>query len=141
MKSKITFFLFSLFFALFFAVSAHSSDDAAWPLNASTENGLFVVSLHPKAGEAVIGDYHDWIIEVSDETGAVIEGAEFSVGGGMAAHGHGLPSQPIVTQYLGDGKYLVEGVLFNMAGDWTLMVAIRKDTFTDKAQFNIALGF
>ena len=59
----------------------------------------------------------------------------------MAAHGHGLPSQPLVTQYLGEGKYLIEGILFNMAGAWTLVIAIKNDNMIDTAQFDMTLDF
>ena len=36
----------------------------------------------------------------------------------MPEHGHGFPTVPEVTEYLGDGKYLVEGLKFSMPGWW-----------------------
>lgn len=137
MNSKTFIFLA----AVLFSIVTNAADNEHWILDASTENGLFVLSLQPKEGKPVIGEYHDWVIEVTDENEQGIEEATFRFGGGMAAHGHGLPSQPVVTQYLGDGKYLIEGMLFNMAGDWSLVVAVKKDNFTDQAVFDITLDF
>jgi len=130
-----------ILFAVWFSISANAADNPRWALNELTDQGFFTLALQPKDGEPVIGDFHDWIIEVTDENGKGIENAEFRFDGGMAAHGHGLPSQPTVTQYLGEGKYLIEGLLFNMAGDWTLMVAVKKGSFIDTAQFVMTLDF
>jgi len=131
-----------LFLALtVFSNWAYAVGETNWELKTSTENGLFVVLLQPESDIPIIGDYHNWIIEVTDENENGIENAQFSFGGGMAAHGHGLPSKPVVTSYLGEGKYLIEGMLFNMSGEWTLAVAIRKDNFIDKTQFTINLDF
>lgn len=110
-------------------------------LDGQSENGLFNLLLYPQQGEPVIGEYHHWIIELKDKHDKPIDNAVIGIGGGMAAHGHGLPSQPVVTDYLGEGKYLVEGLLFNMAGDWTLLVAVKKGQFSDRAEFEMKLEF
>jgi len=63
------------------------------------------------------------------------------ISGGMDAHGHGLPTSPFVTSYLGQGKYLIEGLLFNMSGEWNLQFAIKSPKFSDRARLDFTLGF
>lgn len=42
----------------------------------------------------------------------------------MPQHGHGLPTNPAVTSYLGKGRYRIDGVRFNMSGWWEFKLAI-----------------
>ena len=101
---------------------------------------MFQVKIFPVEGDYKIRDFHNWVIEVTDESGPV-EGAAILMSGGMDAHGHGLPSQPEVTKALGAGRYLIEGVLFNMAGLWNLQFLIRTQKIEDLARFDITLEF
>jgi len=110
-------------------------------LEGLTDNGMFSLLLYPKNGDALIGDHHNWIIEVKDIADKPVSNALFNVSGGMAAHGHGLPSQPIVTKYLGDGQYLIEGMLFNMSGDWSLLIVVQQGNQGDRKQFEMKLSF
>ena len=110
-------------------------------LEGATDNGMFELALYPEKGSASIGDYHNWVIEVKDDHGKAVDDALFNLSGGMAAHGHGLPSQPIVTKYLGEGQYLIEGMLFNMAGDWSLSVVVQQGDEGDRKKFEMTLSF
>ena len=74
-----------------------------------------------------------------DSNGQSVEGAAIRIDGGMPQHGHGLPTKPQVTQELGDGRYLVEGMKFNMPGWWKLEVRIDGAAGSDTATFNLAL--
>lgn len=121
--------------------SAFAANAADWKLDGFTEDSLFNLSLYPQTGDPIIGDYQNWVVEVKDGNLQGIENAEIALGGGMSAHKHGLPSQPKVTKYLGEGKYLIEGMLFNMAGKWTLLVSVRKGRFLDTAEFEMNLKF
>ena len=78
-------------------------------------------------------------LEVRDAEGRPVEAATITVDGGMPEHGHGLPTQPRVTQHLGDGIYTVEGVRFNMGGWWELKFGITTPMGTDTVTFNLAL--
>ena len=49
------------------------------------------------------------------------------VSGDMPEHRHGMPTQPQVTQNLGGGDYLVEGMRFQMGGWWAVTFAIDAD--------------
>ena len=67
---------------------------------------------------------HSWIITLRTPAGAPMADASIRVEGGMPAHDHGLATRPQVTSYLGEGRYLLEGVRFHMAGEWLLQVEI-----------------
>jgi len=46
-----------------------------------------------------------------------------------------------MTRYLGNGDYLVEGVLFNMAGKWTLQFLVQTPQQTDRVRFEFDVSF
>ena len=133
---------FVLFLCLtFFSVVLNADDGEKLRLEGVTDNGMFALALYPEEGDAPIGDHHSWIIEVKDDHGKAVDNALFNLSGGMAAHGHGLPSQPVVTKYLDNGQYLIEGMLFNMAGDWSLFVVVQQGNEGDRKQFEMTLSF
>ena len=89
----------------------------------SSNSGEFEVTVQTQNEISLpIGDYHNWIITVKTQSGEPVKAALFSISGGMPSHGHGLPTQPMVSKYLEGGRYLLEGVKFNMAGSWLLSV-------------------
>ena len=57
----------------------------------------------------------------------------------MPQHGHGLPTQPRITDDQGNGEYLVEGMKFQMPGWWTLSFHITADDQSDSVTFNLVL--
>lgn len=75
------------------------------------------------------------VIKGSD--GTAIDGAAITIDGGMPEHGHGLPTRPRVTSYLGDGIYEIEGVRFNMGGWWEIKLAVDSPLGSDTVTFNL----
>ncbi|MCK7471462.1 MAG: FixH family protein [Desulfomicrobium escambiense] len=59
--------------------------------------------------------------------------------GTMPEHGHGLPTKPRMTQELGSGVYLIEGMKFNMPGWWMVTFTVIAGGQRDSATFNIDL--
>jgi hypothetical protein len=78
-------------------------------------------------------------ITVRDAEGRAIDEAQISIDGGMPQHGHGLPTRPRVTRNLGDGRYEIEGVRFNMGGWWEFKLAIAGPRGADTVTFNLNL--
>lgn len=115
------------------------ADKASW--EEFSQSGSLKVLIQPQAEQYQIGQYHNWLIKIKDLSGNILEDVNITVDGGMLGHGHGLPSQPIVTKNLGDGNYLIEGMLFNMSGEWTLNFYIQTPSFKDRARFDIELSF
>jgi hypothetical protein len=76
-------------------------------------------------------------VSIRDAAGQPVDGASIEVDGGMPEHGHGLPTKPRVTRSLGDGRYEIEGLRFNMGGWWELHLAISTPAGADRVTFNL----
>ena len=104
-----------------------------------SDNGTFKVSYMVSTGEIPINQMHQWTLHVETADGQLVEDATISVDGDMPAHGHGLPTRPRVTQYLGDGNYLVEGMKFQMGGFWVMEFTVTTNDQTDTVHFDMQL--
>lgn len=102
-------------------------------------NTLYVGTLAPQENHLPIGQFHRWELELRSASGDAVAGAEIAISGGMPAHGHGLPTAPQVTRYLGDGRYLIEGMRFNMAGAWVLEFQINAPQGNDRLRYELEL--
>ena len=78
------------------------------------------------------------VVRISDIGGQGIDGLQIRVDGGMPQHGHGLPTRPRVTQSLGNGRYQIDGLKFNMGGWWELKL-ITAGASADSVVFNLSL--
>lgn len=105
----------------------------------ATEAGLYIVAVAAEDGEPRQGPLHAWIATVTDAAGAPVEDALIDIDGGMPQHGHGLPTAPQAGDHLGDGRYRIEGVRFNMGGWWELRLTVRAAAGQDAVTFNIVL--
>ena len=74
-----------------------------------------------------VDDMQQWVIRITDFDGEPVDGVQISVDGGMPAHGHGLPTAPRVGDALGDGRYRIEGLRFQMPGAWELYLDIASE--------------
>ena len=111
-----------------------------------TERGVYSASFSPRSGRALerlpVGELHAWVLELRDGGGHPFIPGTISISGGMPSHGHGLPSEPEATRMLGPGRFLVEGVLFNMPGAWVLQATVTGPEGLDtlRLAFEIAPG-
>jgi len=104
-----------------------------------SDNGLFRVSWTSNPDTLPLNKIHTWTIHVETADGQPVESAEITVDGGMPQHGHGLPTSPQVTQNLGKGDYLVEGMKFQMPGWWEVRFNINSNGQNDTITFNLTL--
>ncbi len=133
-----------LFFQLLLCIASLQSaaalaSEARW--TSTSANGLFVATFAPQSGEVKINQLQNWVLTLTQPNGVAINAARVAIDGGMRAHGHGLPTQPQVTRYLGEGQYLIEGMRLNMAGAWTLVVGIDALGRQDAARFELEIDF
>jgi hypothetical protein len=105
----------------------------------ATEAGLYVAAVAPVEEPVTVGTMHAWIVTLEDPEGTPVDDAHLTIGGGMPQHGHGLPTSPAVTQELGEGRYLVEGMKFNMSGWWELDLDIESAAGDDAVTFKFVL--
>lgn len=103
----------------------------------TTAHELFVASIEPDVTPVPQGSMHSWTITVTTAEGDPVNDARISIDGGMPQHGHGLPTDPEVTGNIGEGKYRVEGLQFNMGGDWELRFDITSPKGEDTVTFHV----
>lgn len=101
--------------------------------------GHFQVTVSPDLEPLAINTIHRWAVEVLTAEGAPVPSAEITIRGGMPAHDHGLPTRPEATGYLGEGRYLIEGMRFHMAGYWEVILGIETDAQSDEVVIPLEL--
>ena len=104
-----------------------------------SEQGLYRVSFTLSEPAVPINQLHTWTLHVETPDGQPIDDATIAVDGDMPQHGHGLPTRPQVTQNLGGGDYLVEGMKFQMGGWWVMDFDITTAGQRDRVTFNLML--
>ncbi len=140
-KSALMLFVYALLTACSPQNEAQPEPSAELKWQQASQRGLYTVSIEPRNGRIPIGEFHEWIISLQDADGNPVAASQIAMFGGMPSHGHGLPTQPEVTDYLGQGRHLIEGVRFSMAGAWVLKFRVMSAVGPDQVQFDIELGF
>lgn len=111
--------------------------DYSW--TRTSEAGTFTATIEPGMDPIAINQIHGWTVEVKMADGSKVDPQAITVDGGMPQHGHGLPTKPQVTEDLGNGRYAVEGMKFNMPGWWVVNVHVKTPEGEDTATFNLNL--
>jgi hypothetical protein len=104
-----------------------------------TDNKLFKISYKSSLNPIPINRIHTWELIIETPGGDPVTGSDISLDGDMPEHGHGLPTQPEVTDELVSGTYLVEGLKFSMPGWWVLKLHIKAGDKEDSVTFNLLL--
>jgi D-alanyl-D-alanine carboxypeptidase len=107
-------------------------------VTATSRLGLFTgVITHPRP--IPIERLHTWKLQLFDRRHRPVTGAQITVTGDMPAHGHGLPTTPIAVSR-GDGRYELQGMMFQMPGRWYVQLRIRSAGRVDliRIRFTIA---
>ena len=104
-----------------------------------SDDGAFVVAIESQVEPVPLNAMHAWVVHVETADGEPVEGATFAIDGGMPMHDHGLPTAPRVTEELGGGDYLLEGVKFQMPGHWVVSFAISGAGTEDSVTFELML--
>jgi len=115
---------------LLLQVSALAADtEQEW----SSRRGVYTISFEAELDPIEINRIHAWVLTVRTSSGDPVTRAEISVLGGMPMHDHGMPTRPRVTEYLGEGRYRLEGMRFHMSGRWEVSVTVKADGKVDTA--------
>jgi hypothetical protein len=104
-----------------------------------SDSGIYRVSYVASTSVIPINQMHRWTLHIETVEGQLVENATITVDGDMPEHGHGLPTRPQMTEYLGNGDYLIEGVKFQMGGWWIMDFSITANDQSDQVHFNLWL--
>jgi hypothetical protein len=118
-------------------MNAPAAGDMDLSVTRLSHKKLFSVTYESLLDPLRINRIHSWKLTVKTADGEPVTGATIIVDGDMPEHGHGLPTQPEVTQEVGQGVYLVEGLKFSMPGWWVMDFRIQKNDQEDTVTFNI----
>ncbi len=120
------------------SVAAYAQEEdvtESWP----TRSGYYKVSYTSELSPVTINKIHRWIFHVVDSTGEPLSNATISITGGMPEHNHGLPTSPRMTESLGNGDYVLEGMRFHMSGYWELTVTVEADGRRDTVVISLTI--
>ena len=101
--------------------------------------GRYQVSFRSELEPIAINRIHNWVLHIETSQGQLVDDAEITVTGSMPGHNHGLPTNPQMTHYLGDGDYLIEGMRFHMNGSWQVTFTISERSDSDTVTFELEL--
>jgi hypothetical protein len=113
--------------------------DLDYDTTLASDQGLFSISYEPQPGQISVNQMHSWTLHVETPDGKPVENAQITVDGDMPQHGHGLPTRPQITKYLGSGDYQVDGIKFHMPGWWIVEFDIAAGDQSDHVTFNLRL--
>jgi len=99
--------------------------------------GAYQVELTPADNTVPLLQLHHWFARFFLSDGSEIRPQQIVLSGGMEAHGHGLPTEPKLSQYVTDKGFQIDGVRFNMAGIWSLRVEFVHANESDYADFEL----
>ena len=93
-------------------------------LTTQSDRQGYRIVLSPETARVPLRALHAWTLRLETRDGVAFMPTELTIDGGMPGHGHGLPTVPELTRLLPNGDLLIEGVLFNMTGDWQFKLGI-----------------
>jgi hypothetical protein len=105
----------------------------------TSEGGHYRATIRPQGDSIPQGKLQRWTLHLETAAGVPVDTVKVTVDGGMPQHGHGLPTKPQVTQVLGQGDHLVEGMKFNMGGWWVVKFGVDAPAGRDSVVFNLRL--
>jgi hypothetical protein len=137
MKNLLAATLSSILLAACMMGRAHAGANTSTKRISNT--GKYAVSYEPAVQPVPKRQLHAWTIELRDREGHPVDGAQLRIAGGMPDHGHGLPTKPYVREALGNGRYVIEGMKFNMGGYWIVDLGIESQEGADAVRFELNL--
>ena len=99
----------------------------------ASKHGRYLVTLATAMAPAPINRMHAWTLTLATKDGSPVETAVIEVAASVPEIGRVAPTAPRVTRAPGEGRYLIEGMKFDMAGRWRLRLVIGAGEERDEA--------
>ncbi len=110
---------------------------AAWPAKRKTNRENFTVTIQPTGGRIVRNEHFSLEVVIEPGPGAGTP-TSIVVDADMPSHRHGMNTQP-ETIHEGGQRYRTNGMLFHMAGEWSISVAITAGSGEERALFPVSI--
>ena len=82
---------------------------------------------------------HQWTLTLIDDQARPVKNASIEIFGHMPGHVHGMPTSPAVEKELTPGRYLIEGMKFQMQGWWVVEFTVQVNDIKDHFVFNLEI--
>lgn len=105
---------------------------------ATARGQYFTASFTSSVRPVPINTMHTWTVSIADSEGRPVTDAAVKITGDMPGHGHGLPTAPVARE-IGGGVYALEGMQFQMPGDWYVELQIESAGRRDSVRFDFKL--
>ena len=105
---------------------------------ATARGQYFTASFTSSVRPVPINAMHTWTVWITDTEGRPVTDAIVKITGDMPGHGHGMPTAP-VARAIGGGVYALEGMQFQMPGDWYVELQIESAGRRDSVRFDFTL--
>jgi hypothetical protein len=105
---------------------------------ATARGQYFTASFTSSVRPVPINTMHTWTVWITDDAGRPVTDATVKISGDMPGHGHGLPTLP-VARAIGGGVYALDGMQFQMPGDWFVELQIESAGRRDSVRFDFTL--
>jgi hypothetical protein len=110
---------------------------ASWPAKRKTDGGSYTVTIQPDGGSITENKHFSLIVllEPAAQAGTPVS---VSVDADMPSHGHGMNTKPETIDE-GGGRYRANGMLFHMAGEWSIAVEVSTGATKETAFFPVSI--
>jgi hypothetical protein len=98
----------------------------------------FTASFTSSVRPVPLNTMHTWTVWITDDAGRAVTDATVTISGDMPGHGHGMPTVP-AARAIGGGVYALEGMRFQMPGDWYVELQIESAGRRDSVRFDFTL--
>jgi hypothetical protein len=105
----------------------------------ASAHGVFRASYETSPREIPINTLHTWTVHLTDADGRPVPDAAITIRGDMPGHGHGLPTAP-QARALGGEDYALEGMQFQMTGDWYVELEIQAGGRSDTLRIDFTIS-
>jgi|GEM_PF-1953682 len=106
----------------------------------SAETGNIIIKISGHKHFMALNKIQHWNVELTTLRNTPIAAAKLLVDGGMPAHAHGLPTEPVV-EHVNDNVYKIKGLKFSMAGVWVLFIDINTEDIAYKLTLEFDLRY